>query len=421
MICGLNIELFYYFIKFFLSFKIKSNDFLKLLTEYKPLILISWKNIILLKFVMKEIRNIIETYQKIDFSRQKAALATVVRVEGSSYRRTGARMLITDSGEWIGGISGGCLEGDALKRAKLAMAQGKPTIVTYDTTDDDPYQIGVGLGCNGIIDVLLTPLDFKNENNAVMTLKNCINSRTPNVVLCVTSLKGKFENFSLGQTFRFDNAENFLQKFPHSEMADDLLSEIENCLSTETSASKTYQAEQGEIKIFIEVIIPSTHLIIYGGNYDIYPMVKLAKEIGWKVSVICNPLKVHKTLFDMADEVIDKEKSQNIAIDPYTVALLMAHDYETDFRNMQNLLKTDIKYIGMLGPKKRTDKMFRKLAEDETPISDEDLARIATPVGLDIGATTPEEIAISIIAEIKTFFSGRDGSRLTFREGAIYG
>ena len=369
---------------------------------------------------MKEIRHIIETYQKIDFSRQKAALATVVRVEGSSYRRTGARMLITDSGEWIGGISGGCLEGDALKKAKLAMAQGKPTIVTYDTTEDDPYQIGVGLGCNGIIDVLLMPLDYKNDNNAVLTLKDCINSRTLNVVLCVTSLKGIFENLSLGKSFRFDNADNLAKIFPDSDIADDLLTEIENCLSSETSTSKIYKTAQGEVKIFIEVIIPSTHLLIYGGNYDIYPMVKLAKEVGWKVSVICNRLKVHKTLFDMADNVIDKEKSLDIVIDPYTVALLMAHDYETDFRNMRNLLKTNIKYIGMLGPKKRTDKMFTKLLEDGTPVSDSDLARIATPVGLDIGAATPEEIAISIIAEIKTFFSGRDGSRLTFRKGAIY-
>jgi xanthine/CO dehydrogenase XdhC/CoxF family maturation factor len=241
------------------------------------------------------------------------------------------------------------------------------------------------------------------------------------VVISVTDLKGKFEYFSLGQTFRFDNRENFLQKFPNSEIAKDLLVQIENCLLTETSTSKSYETDNSEIKFFIEVIIPSTHLLIYGGNYDIYPMVKLAKEIGWKVSVICNPLKVHKYLFEMADEVIDKEKSQHILIDPYTVALLMAHDYETDFRNMRNLLKTDIKYIGMLGPKKRTDKMFIKLSEDGQAINQQDLARIATPVGLDIGATTPEEIAIAIIAEIKTFFSGRDGSRLTFRKGAIYG
>ena len=187
------------------------------------------------------------------------------------------------------------------------------------------------------------------------------------------------------------------------------------------SLIKKYQTEHGEIELFLEVILPATHLIIYGGNYDIYSLVKLAKEIGWKVSVVCNPLKVHKTLFDLADAIISKEQANEIAIDDNTVAVLMAHDYETDFKNMRNLLKTNILFIGMLGPKKRTDKMFLQLMEEGNPVSEQDLKRIASPVGLDIGATTPEEIAISIIAEVKTFFSGRDGSRLKFRDGAIYG
>src|ERR1700759_4259236 len=109
---------------------------------------------------MKEIKAIVAAYDKMDKSRTAAALATVVRVEGSSYRRTGARMLVMDDGVWIGGISGGCLGGDALKRARLAITNAKPTLVTYDTTEGDAYQIGVGLGCNGIIDVLFTPLHF---------------------------------------------------------------------------------------------------------------------------------------------------------------------------------------------------------------------------------------------------------------------
>ena len=365
---------------------------------------------------MKEIKAIIEAYHKIDFTKNKAALATVVRVEGSSYRRTGARMLITDSGEWIGGISGGCLEGDALKRAKFAMAQNKATVVTYDTTDDDPYQIGVGLGCNGIIDVLLTPINSQNTHNQVIILQQCIESREPNVVITVVKLKGNFKDVQLGQAIKYDGETDFPLNYLHK----DLNSNIKNCLKSEKSESKIYQCQEGEIQLFIEVIIPSTHLVIYGGNYDIYPMVKLAKEIGWRVSVVCNPLKVHKSLFEMADAVVEKDKTEEIKIDPYTVALLMAHDYETDFKNMRNLLKTNIKYIGMLGPKKRTDKMFLKLLEEGNPVSDKNLARIATPVGLDIGATNPEEIAISIIAEIKTFFTGRTGQRLKFREGAIY-
>lgn len=366
---------------------------------------------------MKEIKAIVEAYHKIDFTKNNVALATVVRVEGSSYRRTGARMLIVDSGEWIGGISGGCLEGDALKKAKFAMALNKATMVTYDTTDDDPYQIGVGLGCNGIIDVLLTPVNFQNTNNQVLTLQHYLESRTPNAMITITNLKGNFKNIALGEAFRFDLEEDFTLTFISAK----LISDIKNCLKTEKSESKTYQNTEGEIQLFIEVIIPATHLIMYGENYDIYPMVKLAKEVGWKVSVVCNTLKVHKSLFEMADNVIEKEKAERIEVDSFTVALLMAHDYETDFKNMRNLLKTNIKYIGMLGPKKRTDKMFLKLLEEGNPVSEENLKRIATPVGLDIGATNPEEIAISIIAEIKTFFSGRTGQRLKFREGAIYG
>lgn len=366
---------------------------------------------------MKEIKAIVEAYNKVDFSKNKAALATVVRVEGSSYRRTGARMLITDSGEWIGGISGGCLEGDALKKAKLAMAQNKATMVTYDTTDDDPYQIGVGLGCNGIIDVLLVPLNSQNIYNQVLILKNCIESRKPNIIITVTDIKGNINTIYLGEAFRYKSN----NEFPLNLISEHLINDVKNCLISEKSESKIYPYNEGEITLFLEVIIPSIHLIVYGGNYDIYPMVKLAKEVGWKVSVVCNPLKVHKSLFEMADAVIDKGKGEEIPIDAYTVSLLMAHDYETDFKNMRNLLKTNIKYIGMLGPKKRTDKMFLKLSEEGNTISEIDLARIATPVGLDIGAANPEEIAISIIAEIKTFFTARTGQRLKFREGAIYG
>src|ERR1700722_13877534 len=126
---------------------------------------------------MKEIKAIIHAYDLLDKNTPRAALATVVRVEGSSYRRTGARMLVTDDGIWVGGISGGCLEGDALKRARLAISKLEPSLITYDTTEEDAYQIGVGLGCNGIIDVLFTPLDFNNKNNPVELLKSCLASR----------------------------------------------------------------------------------------------------------------------------------------------------------------------------------------------------------------------------------------------------
>lgn len=368
---------------------------------------------------MKEIKQITEAYQNIDFSKTKAALATVVRVEGSSYRRTGARMLVLESGEWIGGISGGCLEGDALKKARLAMSQNKATLITYDTTDDDPYQIGVGLGCNGIIDVLITPLDPENPNNAVRQLQSCIDQRTPNLVVTVTSISKAHSDIALGEVFRFDNDTHFDETFPINALKENLKIEVKEALNATKSVSKEYILENGtKLTLFLEVIPPAIQLYVFGSNYDIYPMVKVAKELGWRVVCICNPAKMHASLSELVDEVVPKDYQPNI--DTFTAAISMCHDYETDYRNLQMLLKTEIKYIGLLGPKKRTIKMYDRMNEEGTTILPEQEERIYSPVGLDIGAATPEEIALSVCAEIRAFFSGRDGNRLKFRPKPIY-
>ena len=137
---------------------------------------------------MKEITAILKAYDQIDFSENQAALATVVRVEGSSYRRVGARMLVIDNGLWIGGISGGCLEGDALKRSRLAIHLKKPSRITYDTSQDDAHQIGVNLGCNGVIEVLFTPLDPANKENAVERLRHYQHERSPRILVTVVMI-----------------------------------------------------------------------------------------------------------------------------------------------------------------------------------------------------------------------------------------
>jgi xanthine/CO dehydrogenase XdhC/CoxF family maturation factor len=368
---------------------------------------------------MKEIKQIVEAYHKVDFNQNRAALATVVRVEGSSYRRTGARMLVMESGEWIGGISGGCLEGDALKKARLAMALNKATLITYDTSEDDPYQIGVGLGCNGIIDVLITPLDPQNQQNAVLQISNCLDQRAPNVVVTVTSLTKAYEGIQLGQVFRFDSAEHFNEIFPLEIIKSEVVEQIQSALATTKSVSKAYDlADDLSISLFIEVIPPPIQLYVFGSNYDVYPMVRMAKELGWRVIVVCNPARMHTSLFEIADAVMPKDYVP--VIDSYTAAISMCHDYETDYRNLQTLLKTDISYIGLLGPKKRTIKMYDRMQEEGTPVNPEDENRIYSPVGLDIGANTPEEIALSVCAEIRTSFSGRDANRLKFRKKPIY-
>ena len=136
---------------------------------------------------MLEIRKIISEYDKLDHSKEKVALASVVSVDESAYRRIGARMLVRSNGLWIGGISGGCLEGDALKQSLMAIYKNESSIVVYDTMDDDNNQIGVGLGCNGKIEVLLTPIDSEDPDNEVELLRSILNSEAPSIIAKIIS------------------------------------------------------------------------------------------------------------------------------------------------------------------------------------------------------------------------------------------
>jgi len=369
---------------------------------------------------MKEIKSIINAYNTIDFSNTKAALATVARVEGSSYRRTGARMLVLDNGTYLGGISGGCLEGDALRRAQKAIAQKKTSVVTYDTTQDDDAQIGVGLGCNGIIDVLFIPLDNKDENNPVKLLSTLTETREPRILVTITDCPNEMN--ILGRTILYGNDEQFVKTFSIDQIVYEVLNDIHHCLDIQTSATFTYKtANNNEVKIFIEVVMPVTHLVLYGGNYDMYPLVSIARELSWRITVVMNIHKADKSLFTTAAQVLHNKGEQRPLIDNHSAIVLMAHDYKTDFNNLQNAVTTKAKYIGLLGPHKRGQKMFDEMRQEGNLVSEEDMQRIFSPAGLDIGATTPEEIALSICAEIRSVFANRKGMSLRLREGTIHG
>lgn len=368
---------------------------------------------------MKEIRQIVEAYGQIDFSKNKVALATVARVEGSSYRRSGARMLVLDNGTYLGGISGGCLEGDALRRAQKAIAANQPSVVTYDTTRDDHSQIGVGLGCNGIIDVLFTPLDPSDAANPISLLRDRAYGREPRLLATITGFDAHPE--ALGKAIPFENQAQWRRDFIVPELAEAVLSDALLCLKSSKTQTILYKTASGdEVRVCLEVLMPATHLVLFGSNNDIYPMARIGKELGWDVSVMANPLKVEKSLFALPAKVLHPKGEEQPVIDPYTAIILMAHDYKTDFQNLQNLRGSQARYIGLLGPRKRAQKMFDALETDGNPISGNDMERIFAPAGLDIGALTPEEIALSIAAEIRACFAGRPGGSLRLRKGAIH-
>ena len=370
---------------------------------------------------MKEIKAIIKAYDAIDKVENHAALATVVRVEGSSYRRTGARMLVLDNGTWVGGISGGCLEGDALKRARLAINSSLPTLITYDTTEDDPHQIGVGLGCNGIIDVLFTPLDLYDENNPVEVLKSCVKAnRETHILITVTRLSGVWPDVKPGDVIKYTGPEN-LHIFRDTLVERQLNQAIIRQLSESKSAPGRFESEDGKIaEAFIEILPPEISLVLMGHQYDVYPLSRLLKEIGWRVSIVADLQKVNAHIMVLADEIVAPAAFTDLTIDDHTAIILMSHDYKTDKNNLPKALSTAAPFIGMLGPRVRSEKIWRELAEEGRPVSKQDLKRVYAPVGLDIGAVTPEEIALSLAAGVKASMAGREGIFLRLLQSPIH-
>lgn len=362
---------------------------------------------------MKEIRAIVDAWKSIDLQETRAALVTVVRVEGSSYRRAGARMLVLEDGTYLGGISGGCLEGDALRRAQKGIALGRPSVITYDTTQDDDYQIGVGLGCQGVIDVLFSPLGRDDAGCPLRILARVTDCREPVVVVTVTASS---EPALTGRTCVYQQEDSRCCGLP-ARLADDMAADIRQALAERASRSVVY----GDTRVFIEVILPAIHIVAYGGNYDIRTLLNQASELGWDSTVVLNTVRADKRLVAAATMVADSKKGPAPRIDNYTAVLLMSHDYRTDTENLKRVLSSSASYIGLLGPRKRAVRIFDELAAEGRWLSEDELRRIYAPAGLDIGAATPEEIALSILAEIRGHFAGRDGASLRLRQGSIYG
>lgn len=372
---------------------------------------------------MKEFQKIIEAYEQVDFKQQKAALATVVKIEGSSYRRPGARMLMTDAGHWVGAISGGCLEGDALRKARQVMLQGEPRVVTYDTTDDnDAQSLGVGLGCNGIIDIIIEPLTDEADAGPIHQMRSFLTNRHRAGVATVYRVEGTTA-CRVGQRMMWQNGQWIAHTVADAAMADRIAQDLEKVQQSGASVSKVYALADGEIEVFLEAMNPSLHLAIFGGGYDAVPVARLAKSIGWQVTVTDDCVAhLAPRRFPDADTVVPiprHEAADRLPVDEYTAALLISHNYKYDIAVLTSLLSTNIRYIGILGPGKRAEKMREEL-EAGRVWTNADHKRIYAPVGLNLGAETPDEIALSIVAEVQAVFHHRPGGFLRDRGQPIH-
>jgi xanthine dehydrogenase accessory factor len=367
---------------------------------------------------VKDFKAIIAAYDKVDFSQRKAALATVVKVRGSSYRSPGARMLITDDGKWVGSISGGCLEGDALRKARGVMSDKNPMTVTYDTREESNQNLGIGLGCNGVIDVLIEPIDETDQKNSITQFSSLLNTQEP------VALATIFNGAQVGEKMLLTSSGEISNQFTNAELTKLIRADLEKLTITKRSEAKVYSVNGNEYEVFIELIQPSLSLIIFGGGFDARPVSELAKSLGWNVSVTDECVAhIAPIFFPTADklslcqrEFIDRD----FDITPYTACVLMSHNYDYDRDVLKKLLSTNSPYIGILGPRKRFDKMQEEFNAAGITLSDFDLQRIHSPIGLDIGAEAPDEIALSIVSEIQSKFANRSGGFLKYHNGPIH-
>ena len=370
---------------------------------------------------MKEIRDIITAYDQAQKLGKQTALATVVHVEGSSYRRPGARMLIEDDGQLTGAISGGCLEGDALRKALLVITEKRSRLVTYDTMDDDDAKFGVGLGCNGIIQVLIEPIDIANPNNPIQYLRTIHEKRQKAVLITLFSLQDK-KDPQYGTCLLLKEDGNVIYNTP--VLKDVLIADANDAMTTQLSSFKNYISDNHNLTAFIEMIKPPVSVVIVGAGNDVVPLVEMADILGWETTVVDGRANyAKKERFVSACQVLVSKPEQvldQIAIDENTVFLLMTHNYNYDMAMLKQLLQRNISYIGMLGPKKKRERILNELKDEGVTFSQQQLSVLHSPVGLDIGAETSEEIALSILAEIKALFAGKDVQSLRTLKEVIH-
>lgn len=372
---------------------------------------------------MNELQAILAALESSQKSDEITFLATVVKTQGSTYRRSGARMLITNKSRMVGAISGGCLEQDLVELTRQRMHTGEPIVVTYDTTADEDIVWGLGLGCNGVVQVLIERLDLNRDRTPIAFLRECLYNRNPGVLATVFHIEGTVR-VKLGAHLMLSSDGCVNTNIQEPNLAAAIALDADSAKSTQHSTVNQYQLSSGSAEVFIEIVHPLIRLIIFGAGYDAIPVVRFAKALGWHVTVVdSRPADATRKRFPMADSVIlarPEVAQEYVFVDSGTVAVVMTHNYLHDLELLRTLLPSPLRYLGILGPRSRTKRLLEDLRQTGFIPTEDQLRRLYGPVGLDIGADTPEAIALSIVAEIQAVLASRSGGVLRDRKGPIH-
>ncbi len=380
---------------------------------------------------MKELRDILKEIQRLEAAGESCVLATIVQISGSAYRAPGTRMLIGRDEATLGAISGGCLERDVVENAARVFASGESLMLKYDSTSEDDILWGTGLGCSGIVQVLLERLPRAHGLPYPRFLAECLVDQKSGVLATVFQVEGPAPS-SPGQRLMLHQdlqvEDDNLDPDLRTRILQDARLELDQLHKTggtmAQAKTRHYELAPGRAGVLLEPLLPPVPLVIFGAGPDAIPMVRLAAALGWQVTVVDHrPAFARPEHLSGAHAVLlarPSEAFEKLHFDGRSVVLIMTHNYMQDLDVLRHLLATRFQYLGLLGPRKRTQRLLEDLHKEGIEPTSDQQQRLFTPVGLDIGAETAEEIALSIAGEIQSVLGGRPGGQLRQHKGPIH-
>ena len=367
---------------------------------------------------MGEEKTLVRAASELRRARTPALVATVVRVRGSAYRRPGARMLVADDRQLAGSVSGGCLERDLLSKGAWRMRNGDFALVTYDSSVHDDAGWAFGLGCGGVVDVLLERLDADPRTDPLRFIARCLSGQQRGAI--VTVFRSAARRIPAGS--RLCVAEDTFAASPCFDggMRERLGADALHALRTGETRVREYKTQDGLVEALVEAIVPPPTLFVLGAGQDAVPVAETARILGWDV-VVWEPQARFATRarFAMADVVLGESLAklrERVNACATAAAVVMGHNYEQDGAALEMLLGSHATYIGVLGPRRRTLKMLSERKLDDA-LTDE---RLHSPIGLDLGAESPAEIAIAALAEVKAELARTAATSLRERSAPIH-
>ena len=358
------------------------------------------------------------------------ALVTITRTTGSTYRREGAKMVCRKDGTLVGSISGGCLESDVYEVSVGVVERNRPEIVTYDTNAENENVWGLGLGCNGTVEVLVEPLTWW-RTPAGRGFFDAVTERVDAGRRCaiVTVLEeGGAPPPAIGRVMLDDDGTVVAGQHQTLVAAAvrDRLREALAEPSVRPSRRLEVGSPAGTCEVFLDVLVPPTRLIVVGGGHDAIPLVRVAREVGFVVTLVdSRPQFATQERFPQADEVIfaqAEEFTRRVSLSGRPALVLMTHNYLKDRTVLRQLLTgpEELLYLGALGPHARTEQMLNEIRAEDASIRPDRVAQVRTPVGLDLGADAPAEIALAVLAEILAVRNDRRAIPLREKKGRIH-